>query len=101
MMNDHIGGVALLFSLAISGAVPEEPDRHPGETTSGMVKVEESGARTQPVIPIPQEMYWGKGEFDFDWTIERRGHAASLSLISTALNQRLKKRSRTRRVYTV
>ena len=87
----------ILFLTAPGSLAQEEADRHPGETTSRMVQIEEGAARPQPAIPTPQETYWGRGEFSLsdkgilNWTVEMRGRAAGLAILPAELNRRVTK----------
>jgi len=85
--------------LAITTAVfaQEEGDKRAGKTTAGMLRVVSDVDRMSPVIPTPQETYWGKGvlivgnDDAFTCPVELRGAAKTLSLLTEELHKRIRK----------
>lgn len=81
-----------MLALCLSAGAQEEADKHAGMTTSRMLQVAESSERISPVIPTPQETYWGKGVLSFRaCAVEMRGQAKSLTLLPEEFRKRLAK----------
>jgi hypothetical protein len=97
-MMRSVAGIAALFVAAVPLVAQEEAGRPAGETTSGMLKVAADAERVSPVIPTPQETYWGKGTVEvgrkgaFTAVVEMDGSAAKLTLLPEELKKRVRAR---------
>ncbi len=100
-MYDNAGVKFLIVCLVLAAGrlvAQEEADQRAGETTSGMLQVAADAGRPSPVIPTPQETYWGRGtvklgaKAQFTSAIQLKGRAASLTLLPEELRKRVRRR---------
>ena len=86
--------------ICLSGALfaQEEADQRAGATTSRMQQVEEASHKSSPVIPAPQEIYWGKRSVllgtakQCGCTVEVRSGGPGVSNLSAEFAKRIRKR---------
>ena len=99
MMRQHpLRAIAVVALIAGAAFAQEEADKKAGATTSRMRDVEEMSARPAPVIPTPQETYWGKGVLSVGaknrcaCAVEVRGGESSLSALPEEFFKRVRRR---------
>ncbi len=82
-----------IFSIPLTQA--QEDGKKAGTTSNSMLKFEEQARRVSPVIPTPQESYWGEKTLEvgsggeFFGSIQLKGKAEKLGLIAGDFARRL------------
>lgn len=96
MKAKWIAAAALLASTVVHAQ--EEADRKAGATTSRMLEVDQAAGRQSPVIPTPQETYWGKASITLganhrcNCTVDVRAGGNSVTALPDEFAKRLRKR---------